>query len=99
MLETIKDKNINKSEKLHDSFFNNYMIIDFYNNYYNELNSRQLDKEFNHDLSILVKSLHKLPQNERKEFIKLLSKVVEFYIENKIEKELDKSLYRIFKVL
>ncbi len=82
-----------KSENWNDS-----LLQDFYiNYYYQNLNSKELDKEFNKDIKILTGVLVKLPFSERKVFIKILSKFIEFYLESKIEREIDKSFYKVLK--
>lgn len=75
-----------------DDLFGNY-----YENYYNDISSKQLDKEFNKELNSLVKTLNKLDANERKVFIDFLSKFIEFYLEQKIDKEIELSINKILK--
>jgi len=71
--------------------------FDFNNNHFEYLSSRQLDREFNKDLSIMVKTLKKLPEEERNDFKNLIAMLIDNYISNKIEKELDKSFQTLFK--
>lgn len=94
MLATINSNKVEQYKSL--STFRDELLFEYYNNYFDNLSSRQLDKEFNKDLSILVKSLKKLPQEERKTFVNSMSKIIEFYIENKLEKELSKSFSNLF---
>ena len=79
------------------SNFKDEILSEYYNDYFEGLSSRQLDKEFNRDLSILIKSLKKLSQEERSIVINSISKLIEFYIETKIEKDLNKSFRTILK--
>ena len=79
------------------SNFKDEILSEYYNNYFERLSSRQLDKEFNRDLSILIKSLKKLSQEERSIVVNSISKLIEFYIETKIEKDLNKSFRTILK--
>ena len=99
MLETISNKieGRNTSDKF--STFRDEILSEYYVQYFNSLTSKEFDKEFNRDLSALVKSLNKLPQEDRNALIGALSKLIEFYVENKVEKELDHSFKRIFKFL
>lgn len=99
MLETISNKieSRNTSDKF--STFRDEILSEYYAQYFNSLTSKEFDKEFNRDLSALVKSLNKLPQEDRNALIGALSKLIEFYVENKVEKELDHSFKRIFKFL
>ncbi|MDP4226273.1 MAG: hypothetical protein Q8910_07825 [Bacteroidota bacterium] len=95
MLKTIdkrKEMTTQSSSFWEDEIFQNY-----YKNHFNSLSSKQLDKEFSKDLNMLAKTLKKLPENERKTFIEILSKEIEFYIENKVEKELEFSINKILK--
>jgi len=79
------------------SNFRDELSFEYYKDYFERLSSRQLDREFNKDLSMMIKSLKMLPQEERKVFAGIISKLIEFYIENKIEKELEKSFHILFK--
>lgn len=98
MLLDKKDKTMNSIEKKDRfDYLNDNMIQDYYVNYYQNLTLKELDKEFNRDISILAKTLSKLPDSERKKFVEFLSRFIEFYIENKIEKEIDNSLFQILK--
>lgn len=100
MLDTID----NKIEKVSNrsvsiSKFRDEILNEYYSHYFNSLSSKEFDKEFNKDLALLIKSLTKLPQEDRSMFINTLSKFIEFYIESKVEKELDKSFHKIFNFL
>lgn len=88
---------IPKKKKL--NFWNDYLIQEYYSEYFDELNSKELDSEFKNELNVLVKSLSKLNDSERKAMISILADVINFYIENKVNKELDKSFSNIFKFL
>lgn len=70
---------------------------DFYLDYYQNLSSKELDEEFNRDIELLTRVLSKLPVSDRKAFAQLLSKFIEFYLENKVEKEIDSFLFKILK--
>lgn len=100
-MEIVLDKkdrtleSIEKKRKL--DYWNDNLIQDYYINYYQNLSAKELDKEFNKDIRTLTKALSKLPDSERKAFIDVLSVVIEFYLENKIEKEIDHSLFKILK--
>lgn len=96
---------LNKNDRASDSvekkrkfdYWNDNLIQDYYFNYYQNLSVKELDKEFNKDIRTLTKALSKLPVSERKAFIEILSRIIEFYLENKIEKEIDNSLFKILK--
>lgn len=93
-----KDKklpSLRKNDKL--DYVYDHMIQDYYIDYYQNLSSKELDKEFNKDILTLTKALSKLPESERKNLIEILSNLIEFYIENKIEKELNNSIFKIMK--
>lgn len=77
--------------------WNDDIFVDYYNNYYNDLNSKELDKDFSHELNVLVKALGKLNDSEKKALINLLAKVIEHYLEQKIDKEIDYSFKKILK--
>lgn len=89
-----KNKSIEKSKSRND-FWKNSMVQDFYFDYYQNLTSKELDKEFNKDIRALTHTLSKLSDSERKAFIEVLSRFIEFYIENKIEKEIDNSFFKV----
>ena len=78
-------------------YWNDSLIHEYYIDYYKDLSSKELDVEFRKDITSLSKVLSKLSENERKLFIDLLSKYVEFYISQKVEKELDKSIMQFLK--
>lgn len=93
-----KDKTSNSLRKKSKfDYLNDSIIQDYYLNYYQNLSLKELDKEFNKDISILTKAMSKLPDSERKMFVEVLSRFIEFYIENKIEKEIENSLFKILK--
>lgn len=96
-MELTFDKNKDLSTKKKSEYWNDSLIEDFYLNYYHNLNSKELDREFNKDIKMLTDSLVKLPASERKAFIQVLSRFIEFYLENKIEREIDDSLFKILK--
>lgn len=96
-MELTFDKNKDLSTKKKSEYWNDSLIEDFYLNYYQNLNSKELDREFNKDIKLLTDSLVKLPVSERKAFIQVLSNFIEFYLENKIEREIDDSLFKILK--
>lgn len=73
------------------------IFLDYYGNYYNDLSSKELDVDFNHELKILVQAMSKLNDPEKKALINLLAKVIEHYLEQKIDKELDFSFKKILK--
>lgn len=94
------DKQDNLSPGISDKEFNYWhdpLLQDFYLHFYQNLNSKELDKEFNRDIKMLTNTLTKLPDSERKVFIHVLARYIEFYIENKIEREIDSSLLKILK--
>jgi len=98
MLLDRKDKTSNSTEKKKKlDYWNDSLIQDYYINYYQNLSIKELDEEFNKDIRTLTKALSKLPDSERKAFVNILSRVIEFYLENKIEKEIDRSLFKILK--
>jgi len=74
------------------------IIQDYYINYYKNLSSRELDREFNEDILTLTRAYSKLPDSQREAFIEVLSRIIEFYMENKLEKEIDLSLHKILKI-
>lgn len=90
------DMSLSKSKR-NRGYWNDPMIQDFYVDYYNSLSSKELDREFNKDIKVLSNTLSKLSDSERKSFIEVLSRFVEFYLDNKIEKEIDRSIFKILK--
>jgi len=97
MLDTIKNIQGASTKKSSNAIWSDDLISTYYSNYFVNLNSKQLDKEFNSDILMLVKALSKLPHNDRKALIEILARVIEFYIENKVEKEIEFSFNKILK--
>jgi len=88
----IDDKICKSYSYLYDDLISNYYKDHFYTT-----SSKQLDSDFNRDMKMLTKVLSEISESDRKAFIHLFSKVLEFYIENKLEKEIDQSFYKILK--
>jgi hypothetical protein len=74
------------------------MVQNYYIDKLKNLDSKELDKEFNTALKLFASLLNKLSQKEKKAFINLFAQLIEFYIENKIEKELYKSFAKVLKI-
>jgi|GEM_PF-4002752 len=96
MLETL-DKYDTHPKTINNSIWGDELVTNYYTNYYDNLTSKQLDRQFNNDISSLVKTLSKLPEQDRKKLIEALSKVIEFYIEHKFEKELEFSFHKLLR--
>ncbi|MEA3496807.1 MAG: hypothetical protein U9R42_12340 [Bacteroidota bacterium] len=94
-----KNDQITTLKKEKSMFWNDFLIQEYYNDYFQNITSSELDYEFNHKLKILVKTLNKLNKKEKEVMIDLLSNLINFYIENKVNKELEHSLRGIFKFL
>lgn len=91
-----KEQKLKFSDKISlKSYWNDSMIQDYYSDYYNSLSPKELDREFNEDITALTKHLNKIPESQRKAFIEILSRYFELYFENKIEKEINDSLFKI----
>lgn len=78
-------------------FWKDDIFLNYYDNYYNKLSSKELDIDFNRDLKILVQALSKLNEHDKKAFINIFSVFIEHYLEQKISKEIDFSFEKIFK--
>lgn len=91
--------NISKEKKSPQNLriWNDDIFLDYYCNYYDEITSKELDADFNHELKVLVQAMNKLNDPEKKALINLLSKVIEHYLNQKIDKELDFSFKKILK--
>lgn len=81
------------------SIWNEYLLQEYYSDYYSELSSKQLDSEFRNELKVLGKSMSKLNDDEKKEMIKVIADVINFYVENKVNKELENSFSNIFRFI
>ncbi len=75
--------------------YNDLLLQNYYTEYFDNLTEKELDDEFTDDLRVLTKSLNKLPDSKRKAFINILSRYIEFYIDKKIEKQINSALKRI----
>ena len=97
MLDTLKHIQGTPSKTINNSIWSDELITTYYSNYFDNISSKQLEKEFNSDILKLVKTLSKLSENDRKALIDTLARVIEFYIENKVEKEIEFSFHKILK--
>ncbi len=61
--------------------------------------SKQIDCEFDKDLQAITRNLNRLPQSKRKVLLVALSNLMETYLTQKVEKELNRSLKKVFSVL
>jgi len=76
-----------------DDIVSNYYLEKFKN-----LSIKELDNEFNNSLKTLTKYLTKLNDQEKQYFVDLFARVIEFYIENKVEKEISNSFSTLLKL-
>lgn len=95
----VKNKQSKESKSETLKYWQDNLIHEFYIDYYNDLTSKELDQEFRKDIKDITKILSKLSDSERKVFVDFLSNFIEFYIDQKVEKEIDSSLYKILKLL
>lgn len=99
MLELIKKREKSNLITNKDSAIRDYILHNYYDNYFDIMSSKELDLEFRNDIGILVKALKKLPPNEQKAMVSVLTDVVEFYVGSKIEKELEKTMNNLFNAI
>jgi len=97
MLDTIKENHVARAKPGNKSIFTDELISTYYQNYYDNLTSKQLDRKFNNDISSLVGILSKLSQENRDLLIGSLSSLIELYIERKVEKEIEFSFHKLLK--
>jgi hypothetical protein len=62
------------------------------------MTSKQHDREFNNNLRILVNTIIKLPEQDRKRLVEVLSMVIESYLENMVVKEIEFSFHKLLKL-
>ncbi|MGF1670347.1 MAG: hypothetical protein ACFCU6_07860, partial [Balneolaceae bacterium] len=74
------------------------IVYSYYSDHFDNLSSKELDQEFRKDLKTLTKALSKLSHKEKEAFINVFSKVIEFYLNQKIEKEIDSSFIKILNL-
>ncbi|MGB0949101.1 MAG: hypothetical protein ACPG7E_02870 [Marinirhabdus sp.] len=79
------------------SHWNSAFVHEHFLDHYNNLTNKELDSEFKKELCVLAKSLCKLDKTERKAMVDVLANVIAFYLENKVNKEIEDSFSRIFK--
>lgn len=87
------NKDLRTPDKESMSYFNDLFI----QNYYESLTSKELDRNFDKDVQTLINSLKKVSESDRKFFIAILSNIIELYLQRKIEKEIDDSLFKLLK--
>lgn len=78
-------------------YWNDILVQNYYSQYFKNLTSKELDRDFNNDVRVLTHALSKVPETKRKELINILSRVIAFYLEKKIEKEIDHSFSKLLK--
>lgn len=76
-----------------DDIISNYYLEEFKN-----ISSKELDNEFNNSLKTLTKCLVKSNTQDKKYLVDLFAKLIEFYIENKIEKEISDSFSQLLNL-
>ena len=91
-----KIKNSSSSDDLR--YWEDSLFDDFYSDYFDHISSKELDKVFSKDIKFLTKVLSELSESEKKAFIEVLSRYFEFYIDHKVEKEINKSLFKILSI-
>ena len=87
-------------QKNTDSYVDWYKSIlnDSHSEKITSLSLKELDKQFSKDLATLAKALSNTPVNKRTELADFISIVVSYYIEQKVEKELDNFFSKIMTV-
>ncbi len=85
------------SKKNHVNFYLDNIVYNYYLEKIKSVNSRELDSEFNNLFKTLVKCLVKADNKQKTYFIDLLARLIEFYIENRIEKEINSSFSKLLK--
>ena len=95
MQNTLDKINSVQKSKSNIDFWKDSMFQDFYMDYYQNLSSSELDREFNQNLQTLTRVMSKLSDSDRKAFMGVYSRFLEFYLENKIEKEMSNAFYKI----
>lgn len=85
------------SKSSEKSIFGDVLPFNHFPQPFEGLNSKQIDKQFDNDLKIMVKALSKMPAAERKAFISLLAVVLELYVTTKVEQEIEESIEKILK--
>ena len=96
-LESIKNSLKTGESKKSHQHWDDVLVRNYYSHYFQGLTPKELDKDFNKDIRTLANALSKLPETERKDLINVLSRVIEFYMESKIEKEIENSFSKLFK--
>lgn len=96
ILEVLSDHIEKSSARL--KVLEDFLIQQYYLDYYQEISSKELDQEFSKDLKVITKALKKLPDENKSLVIELLLyRLIESYVDRKVEKELDISLKKILK--
>lgn len=95
-MEIVNDKNKDgRVLKMNSNFWEDALVQDYYQEYYQNLSSQKLDREFLDGLQTLAMILGNLPGSERNKVTEILADYIELYLENKIEKEIDDSFLNI----
>lgn len=81
-----------------NSYLNDLVVSEYYKEFFNALSSKDFDKQLNKGIKILAEAIKKTSPEKKEFYTDALSSIIEFYIENKIEKELDESFLKILNL-
>jgi hypothetical protein len=95
MLDVVKRPERKASKPNHP--LNHEFKGDNYVPYFENLSSKELDTEFSKDLKALSAVLSKLSEKDRKYMIVVISRLIDLYIKNKVEKEIESSIIKLIK--
>ncbi|OQX74560.1 MAG: hypothetical protein B6D64_12670 [Bacteroidetes bacterium 4484_276] len=88
-MEQLINKGVRKGKISQSSIWNDSLIQNYYDEFYNNLTLSEMDKAFNTDIKTLSKLLSKLNDSEKQVFIGLISNHIRNYIERKVEKQIE----------
>lgn len=92
-MNSVLDIKAAKNKPKNLQFWGDQIFIDYYDNYYNSLTTKELDRDFNNRINSLVKVMGRLNDEEKKAFTNVMAIVIEHYLEQKIDKEIDYSFH------
>jgi len=98
-INEVFDRDINYLVKLSDSlpmkYWSDDLVYLHYLDHFDNLSSKELDQELRKDIKTLTIALSKLTDEDKDAFINVLSNLIDFYLNQKIEKEIDSSFSKI----
>ena len=95
MMESLdKDTSPQRKER---SYWGDEVVTDYYLEHMKSLDSRELDRQLGKDMRILANAVERLNRGE-KAIADVFAALVEFYVERKVQNEIQDCLAQVLKI-